>query len=292
MDSASGQCSLINFIEKSRTATDNVIINRGQVFHTRRIESHSTAAIVIRTFPQHACIQENTWRRQMSKYTAVLFDLDGTLIDYDGAQKHAAEHIIEKLELDNSPDTMNRIQEFLNGKVIQDIEACKPSSIEADSGEMRQAFRKAGLKGNPVEFIELYFEGLEEHGVPFPGIADLLKRLRNEYTIGIVSNGPGPVQRKRLQKSGLMEYLDIIVLSCEVKSAKPDPEILRYAMKLAQSKTFDTLFVGDSAGSDMGAANAAGIDFVFVRPDGNFSAPGPRILEIRKTAELSGLLNL
>ena len=229
----------------------------------------------------------------MGKYNTVLFDLDGTLIDYEAAQKYAAEHIVEKLKMDNSSDTTNRILEFLKGKVIQDIEACKPSSIEIDSGEMRQVFRKTtGLNGNPVEFIELYFEGLEEHGVPLPGIEDLLKRLSKEYTIGIVSNGPGSVQRKRLQKSGLMQYLDIIVLSCEVKSAKPDPEILRYAMKLAQSKTFDTLFVGDSAGSDMGAANAAGIDFVFVQPEGNFSAPGPRILEVRNTADFPGLLKI
>jgi FMN phosphatase YigB (HAD superfamily) len=83
-----------------------------------------------------------------------------------------------------------------------------------------------------------------------------------------------------------MEFIDLIVISCEVGSAKPDPEILRYAMKLADSKTYNTLFIGDSAGSDMGAANAAGVDFVFVRPDGDFSAPGPRTLELRKTADI------
>lgn len=225
-----------------------------------------------------------------SKYTTVLFDLDGTLIDYAGAQKHAAKHIIEILELEDSPDTLKRIHEFLDGKVIQDIEACKPSAIEPGSNEMRQTFRKAELNAEPDEFIELYFEGLEEHGEPLPGVIDLLKLLHGKFTIGIVSNGSGPVQRKRLQKSGMMEYLDLIVLSCEVGSAKPDPEILRFAMKLARSKTFDTLFVGDSAGSDMGAANAAGIDFVFVQPDGNFSAPGPRILEIPKTADLTKFL--
>ncbi|MCD4702404.1 MAG: HAD family hydrolase [Candidatus Aegiribacteria sp.] len=221
-----------------------------------------------------------------SKYSVVLFDLDGTLIDYAGAQKHAAEYIVEILDLEKSSDTLKQILEFLEGNVIQDLEACKPSAIEPGSSEMRQAFRKAGLSVDPVEFIELYFEGMEEHGEPLPGIIDLLTLLRGEFTIGIVSNGPGSVQRKRLQKAGLMQYLDIVVLSCEVESAKPDPEILRCAMKLADSKTYDTLFVGDSAGSDMGAANAAGVDFVFVQPDGDFSAPGPRVLELRKTAEI------
>jgi FMN phosphatase YigB (HAD superfamily) len=174
------------------------------------------------------------------KYTTVLFDLDGTLIDYAGAQKHAAQHIMNILELEESPDTVERIHEFLEGKIIQDIEACKPSAIESGSIEMRQAFRKAGFNADPAEFIELYFEGLEEHGEPLPGVTDLLRTLKEKFTVGIVSNGPGSVQRKRLQKSGLMEYLDLIVLSCEVESAKPDPEILRYSMKLARSKTFDT----------------------------------------------------
>ena len=221
-----------------------------------------------------------------SKYSTFLFDLDGTLVDYAGAQRYAAEYIVEVLDLNKSSDTLKHILQFLKDKVIQDLEACKPSAIEPGSNEMRQAFGKAGLGVEPVEFIELYFEGLEEHGEPLPGIIDLLRVLRSRYTVGIVSNGPGAVQRKRLEKSGLMEFLDIIVLSCEAGSAKPDPEILRYAMKLADSKTYDTLFIGDSAGSDMGAANAAGVDFVFVRPDGDFSAPGPRVLELRNTAEI------
>ncbi len=221
-----------------------------------------------------------------SKYSTVLFDLDGTLIDYEGAQKHAAEHIMKTLQLEESSCTLQSILEFLEGKVIQDVEACKPSAIHPDSMEMRQVFRKAGFAFDPIEFIDLYFEGLAEHGVALPHIIDLLKLLIGKYTIGIVSNGPGSVQRKRLQKSAVMEFLDLIVLSCEVKCAKPDPEILRYAIRLADSETFSTLFIGDSAGSDMGAANAAGVDFVFVQPDGDFSAPGPRILEIRKTAEL------
>jgi 2-haloacid dehalogenase len=222
------------------------------------------------------------------KYRAILFDLDGTLLDYGSAQEHAASRIISVMEMDDSAATMERITDFLRGRVIQDLEACKSSAIEPGSAEMRQAFRRAGFDVDPIEFIEVYFEGLEDHGQPLPGIIRLLETLRGRFTMGVVTNGPGTVQRKRLQLSGLMEYLDLVVVSCEVEHAKPDPEIVRIAMKLAGSETFSTLFVGDSAGSDMGAANAAGVDFVFIRPDGDFSAPGPRVLELRRTAELAG----
>jgi len=226
----------------------------------------------------------------IGKYATVLFDLDGTLLDYRSAQEHSASLIIREMGLADVPGSMDMVLDFLGGRAVQDLEACKPSAIEPSSGEMRQAFRRAGLEVDPPKFLDLYFRGLEEHGEPLPGVPDLLRRMKGRYAIGVVTNGPGIVQRRRLQLSGLMEYLDLLVISCEVGRAKPDPEILRLAMKLAGSETFSTLFAGDSAGSDMGAANAAGVDFVFIQPQGDFTAPGPRVLELVRTAELTGYL--
>lgn len=226
----------------------------------------------------------------LGKYATVLFDLDGTLVDYRSAQEHAASVIIGETDLAEVPGAMELVLGFLGGRVVQDLEACKPSAIEPSSGEMRQAFRRAGLEADPVEFFRLYFRGLEEHGEPLPGVPDLLRRMKGRHILGVVTNGPGRVQRRRLQLAGLMEYLDLLVISCEVGRAKPDPEVLRLAMKLAGSETFSTLFVGDSAGSDMGAANAAGMDFVFIQPRGDFTAPGPRVLELRGTEDLAGFL--
>lgn len=222
----------------------------------------------------------------LEKYEAILFDLDGTLLDYGAAQEYAAERLAAVLGLDDSPPSLRKIRGFLEGRVIQDLEACKPSAIEPGSAEMRQAFGRAGLRADPTEFIEIYFQSMEEHGRPFPGVTGMLGLMQDRFTLGVVTNGPGRVQRRRLELAGLMEFLDLLVVSCEVERAKPDPEILRLAMKLSGTATFSTLFVGDSAGSDMGAANAAGVDFVFVQPDGDFSAPGPRVLEIRETVEL------
>ena len=227
---------------------------------------------------------------QGKKYKAILFDLDGTLVNYDTAQKYAVAKTIEQLGKSVSPDLEQKVLELVSGNAVQDIEACRPGWMPADSKYMQGIFTEAGVNLPPGLFLSNYFEAMSQHGEALPGVTDLLISLKNEYTIGVVSNGLGPVQRKRLVKAGLMEYLDLLVVSCEVGYAKPDPAILQLAMRLADSTSETTLFIGDSIESDMGVAKAAGVDFVFIQPDGEFSAKGPRVLELRKTADLKSFL--
>lgn len=224
--------------------------------------------------------------QNIKKYKAILFDLDGTLIDYDAAQKYAVTKAIEQMGKPVSPDLEKKALELVSGDAVQDIEACRPGWMSADSAYMQDIFTEADVNLPSGLFLSNYFEAMSQHGEPLPGVIDLLISLKKDHTIGLVSNGLGPVQRKRLVKAGLMEYLDLLVISCEVGYAKPDPAILQLAMRLADSTPETTLFVGDSIGSDMVVAKAAGVDFVFIQPDGDFSSPGPRVLELRKTADL------
>ena len=227
---------------------------------------------------------------QGKKYKAILFDLDGTLVDYDAAQKYAVGKAIEQMSESLSPDLEQKILELVSCDAVQDIEACRPGWMPADSAYMQGIFTEAGVNLPSGLFLSNYFEAMSQHGEALPGVIDLLISLKKDHKIGIVSNGLGPVQRKRLVKAELMEYLDLLVVSCEVGYAKPDPAILQLAMRLADSIPETTLFIGDSVGSDMGVAEAAGVDFVFIQPDGDFSVPGPRVLELRKTADLNNYL--
>jgi len=185
---------------------------------------------------------------------------------------------------------MDSVMRLVEGEDVQDVESCRPGWREAGSPWMQAVFDSAGVALPSGAFLEAYFEAMAGHGVPLPGITEMLASLAPGRVLGAVTNGLGPVQRSRLALSGLMERIEVLVISCEVGLAKPDPEMLRLAMKLAGSTTDDTLFIGDSVTSDMGAATAAGVDFVYIDPKGVFPGPGPRVLQLTSAAELTAHL--
>jgi FMN phosphatase YigB (HAD superfamily) len=208
-----------------------------------------------------------------------LLDLDGTLLDYASAQASAVREALSELGVENRGCDQARFLAFVNSPDVQAFEACKPGAPSIGSSCFERSFPpRPGLDSG--RFLSCYFSGLARQGGTIPGAMNLLSELRGAgMQTGAVSNGPGPVQRSRLLRSGLMGGLGAIVLSCEAGIAKPDPGIFGIALRLLGMQPSDTVMIGDSASSDMAGAEAAGLDFLYFRPDGDFSAHGRRIAE-------------
>ena len=192
---------------------------------------------------------------------AVLFDVDGTLLDYRRAQSEAVGHDAKLLELVNSPD-------------VQSYEA---RGVPEPQGEMK-------------EFLEGYFERLARQGELMPGVCETLKALHGMVRFALVSNGAGKVQDERLALGGIIDYFPVRVYSRDEGVAKPDPRILLITLERLGVLPEQAVFVGDSATSDMAAAQAAGVDFIWFRPDGRFDSQGKRIAEITELVQLPELL--
>jgi 2-haloacid dehalogenase len=219
-----------------------------------------------------------------------LLDLDGTLLDYAAAQAAAVREALSGLGVEDGGGDQARFLAFVNSPEVQAFEACKPGAAFVGSRDFERTFPpRPGLDCG--EFLSCYFNGLAHQGGTIPGAMNLLSELRGAgMSTGAVSNGPGPVQRSRLLRSGLMGGLGAIVLSCEAGIAKPDAGIFGIALRLLGMLPSEAVMIGDSASSDMAGADAAGLDFLYFRPDGDFSANGRRIAEASSLDQVARLL--
>ena len=98
---------------------------------------------------------------------------------------------------------------------------------------------------------------------PFPGVVDALRSLASDHRLGAVTDtavmDEGAV-RALLRPAGLDDLLEVVVTSCDVGAAKPDPRSVHEALRRLGVEPGRALLVGDRD-VDHGAALAAGVAF-------------------------------
>jgi len=223
-------------------------------------------------------------------YELILLDADGTLFDYDRAEKYAIETTFGDFGLDYSDAILARYR-VVNDALWKELERGNITS-----GELRvERFRRllAEIREADAEALSRrYLHHLARGSYLIDGAEDICRYMARRYTLAILTNGITEVQRSRLGKSALHEIISHIIISEEVGFSKPDPRIFEYAMSMFGHPRRETvLMVGDSLSSDIRGGVNAGIDTCWYNPHG---APCSEDLaptrEIRTLQELRQLL--
>jgi putative hydrolase of the HAD superfamily len=156
---------------------------------------------------------------------AVLFDLDGTLLDRDKSIEQFISVQYDRLDrqLSHIPKTdyTNRFIELdYYGHVWKD--------------KVYQAL-VVEFKIYAIDWQELlddYETQFQFHCVPFPFLVEMLDNLKRQgYLLGIVSNGRGEFQMRAISGLGIQDYFNVILISETEGIKKPQPEIFHRAIE-------------------------------------------------------------
>ena len=203
----------------------------------------------------------------MVHYRAVLFDADGTLLDYDRAENYALLKIFDILKLQCDPNSAINLYRRINSDLWREFERGSISTDNLKVERFRVFLSRSGINASASKLSSTYLELLGEAGFLIPGAQKVLSKLQDTVHLSLVTNGFSKVQRSRLKRSGTEGYFSHIFISEEVGCQKPEPEIFDYTMKLLSPiNRNEVLFVGDSLTSDIRGGNHAGVDTCWYNP--------------------------
>ena len=100
--------------------------------------------------------------------------------------------------------------------------------------------------------------------IVYPEAEECLRELGKRYKIGIIAN-QNPGSRERLEKMGLLKYIDIVIASAEEGVAKSDLRIFKAALSRAACKPEEAVMVGDRVDNDIIPAKNLGMKTVWIK---------------------------
>ncbi len=217
-------------------------------------------------------------------YKAIYFDLDNTLIDRTGAAydiycdivsdclphfaKHSAEYeaAVQRLMIWDEYGSIEKTHVFSRFCKVYQLDE---SLVESLSNRWAEQFG--------------------EYARSFSKSEEILEKLSEKYRLGLLTNGYPHMQRKKLEKSGLEKYFEVVIVSGEYGMHKPDVRIFQHACEMMRLSPEEIIFVGDTFAADVLGALRCGMKPVWIHSD-SLMRTEMDVLRIHKIEELIELL--
>lgn len=187
---------------------------------------------------------------QSAKFDAVLFDLDGTLVD-------------------TAPDMVAVLDELqkTEGQVPVPYAIARAQVSNGAAGLIKLAFPDVDAANHErlrLQYLERYQVAVCVHSTLFPGLAELLDLLdANHCPWGVVTNKPARMTEPLLVGLGISQRAACAISGDTIEQRKPHPAPLLLACEQTGIAPERTVYVGDAA-RDIEAGRAAGMATIAV----------------------------
>ncbi len=179
-----------------------------------------------------------------TRYSGVLFDLDGTLLDTADDLGQALNFVLAKYDFPQVAREVFRPVASDGAKGLLEL-GFQEQLAEFDYEQLRE------------EFLTYYQANIAKHTVLYPGISELLLELEQKNIAwGIVTNKPEGLTRELLPHFAPLAKCNVVIGGDTLATRKPDPAPLLFACEQLQVNPQHCLYVGDAL-RDIEAGNRA-----------------------------------
>jgi len=184
----------------------------------------------------------------------ILLDVDGTLLDSNDAHANAWVDVGREFGHECDYGSIRSMIGMGGDKLMP-----KAFGIEHDSKEgKKMSERRSEI------FLERYLPALR----PFPRARDLLLRMQEDgHSLVVATSATSKEMKKLLEVAGIGDLLEEATSSSDAKRSKPDPDIIKAALKKSETEAGDALMLGDTP-YDVAASTGAGVSIVALRCGG------------------------
>jgi putative hydrolase of the HAD superfamily len=208
-----------------------------------------------------------------SDVKAVFFDLDDTLCGYWDAAKTGLDIVFtEYAQNGTTPSQLKKAwaNEFRTFAKEVKSDAWYERYCRDGGSSRTELMRRtlAAVDADTAQAEEISTRYLEERQNAlhlFEGSLETLQALKGKYPLGLITNGPGDIQRLEIEKLGISDFFDSFHIEGEMGYGKPDPRVFTNAENAANARGPENLMVGNSAQHDIKPAQQAGWHTAWVR---------------------------
>jgi len=198
----------------------------------------------------------------------ILFDLDDTIIAFDGAANLARLQVCDKYYSECALSSANDLFQTIS-KTSQwywsDRDRHKAGRNNIDNARreiVNLALEGIGINNLPLAHnIANDFIKLRENMIQlFPKAEETLEYLKNNnLLLALMTNGESEKQRSKIKRFSLEKYFDVILVEGEIGYGKPDKEVYTMALDALKLEPDDVWAVGDNLEWDLWGPQQLGI---------------------------------
>jgi putative hydrolase of the HAD superfamily len=192
---------------------------------------------------------------------AIIFDLDGTLLDRNASLKHFIKNQHKHRLCDQ---TKVPLAEYIKNFMEYDSNGYVPKVIVYEKLQNTYGWDETLSR----HLCKDYQERFHEYCVPMSGLQELLQVLSSsDMKKGLITNGETLFQSQTIDALQIKEYFDSILISEREGIRKPEAEIFSRCLEQLKVKPEDAVYIGDHPENDIEAASKFGLKTIWIEND-------------------------